>query len=371
VKINVTYIISDIHKAIAFEWIVEKIDKDKVNLSFILINCEPSYLLTYLLEKKMPVYSVNCENKKNIPFAIYKCCFLLNKLKPKVVHCHLFLANLIGLTAAKIMGIKHRVYTRHHSDYHHIYYPKTVKWDKYCNILSTQIISISDIVSYILINKEGVPEKKIVKISHGFDLKAFTSIDNEEVSALRSVYNPANKYPVIGVISRFVDWKGIQYIIPAYNKLLKHYPDSLLLLFNASGGYEKEVNGLLEKLPEDSFKKVVFENNITSLYRLFDMFVHVPISSSVEAFGQIYVESMLSEVVLIATKSGVGNEIMVNRNNCMEVPYENSNVIYESMIEVLQDKELSKKIRANAKLAALDKFSIERMILLLEKLYLQ
>ena len=40
---------------------------------------------------------------------------LLLKIKPHTVHTHLFDANLSGLMAAKLLGIKKRIYTRHHS----------------------------------------------------------------------------------------------------------------------------------------------------------------------------------------------------------------------------------------------------------------
>ncbi len=370
-KTNVTYIISDINKAIAFEWVVERIDRDKINLSFILINSEPSYLLEYLKEANIPVYSIRCKGKKNMPFAIFKCCRILRKLKTNVVHCHLFTANMIGLTSATLIGIKSRIYTRHHSDYHHIYYPGSVKWDKYCNSIATQIVSISDNVTDILVNHEKVPIKKINKILHGFDVASFININKEEIAVLGAKYNSAKKHPVIGVISRFVDWKGIQYIIPAFQKLVTQYPNALLLLFNAKGGYEKEIDILLEKIPNDSFKKIEFENNVTSLYRIFDLFIHVPINESVEAFGQTYIECMLSEIPLIATKSGIGNEIMINNDNCLEVPYKNSDEIYERMREILQNSQLSEKLTANAKQTVAEKFTIEKMVFALEKLYLQ
>ena len=370
-KTNVTYIISDINKAIAFEWIVEYIDRDKINLSFILINSEPSYLVDYLKKANIPVYSILCKSKKNIPFAILKCCWALIKFKTDVVHCHLFMANMIGLTSAKIMCVKLRFYTRHHSDYHHIYYPNAIKWDKYCNNIATQIISISDNVTSILVNAENVPKNKIVKISHGFDVASFININNEKVFDLETKYNSTKKYPVIGVISRFVESKGIQYIIPAFQKLLVHYPNALLLLFNAKGGYEKEINKLLEKIPEDSFKKIEFENNVTCLYRIFNLFIHVPINETAEAFGQTYIECMLSEIPLIATKSGVGSEIMVNNNNCMEVPYKNSEEIYKMMLKIIQNSKLSNKLTATAKRTVVEKFTIEKMVFALEKLYLQ
>ena len=40
--------------------------------------------------------------------------FFLLKWKPKIVHCHLRKASLIGLIGSYILRIKKRIYTRHH-----------------------------------------------------------------------------------------------------------------------------------------------------------------------------------------------------------------------------------------------------------------
>jgi len=368
---RVTYIISNIDKATSFEWIVAHINKEKINLSFILINGEKSFLKNYLQQSGISVYDIACKKNQKIPFAIFKCFWILKKIKPDVVHCHLFLANIIGLTGAKLKGIKSRIYTRHHSDYHHTYFPKSVKWDKYCNFMATKIISISDVVSNILMQKENVIPNKIAKIPHGFDVCKFIGTDDNQIQILKEKYNPQSKIPVIGVISRFTHWKGVQYIIPAYKKLLEKYPDALILLFNAKGDYVKEIDVLLNELPEKSFQKISFENDIVNLYKIFDVFVHTPMSKNAEAFGQTYIECMLSGTPLIATKSGIGNEIMLNRFNCLEVQHQSEEAIYEALIMLLENEALKRELIKNAKHSVEEKFSLNKMIDNLEQLYLQ
>ena len=369
-KKNITYIVSDVDKAIAFEWIVQYLDLEKINLSFILINSSGSELYHFLKKNNIPVYTINCPSKIKMLSAVLTCRRMLKKTKAEVVHCHLLTANLVGLTAAKTLGIKQRIYTRHHSDYHHLYHKKAVKLDKYCNRLATRIVSISEIVTKVLVELEHVPEEKIVKIWHGFDTGRFLNYDSGKVADLKEKYNPLNKAPVIGIISRATHWKGIQYTIPAYKKVLEKYPDALLLMFNPVGNYEAEINELLKEIPDQSYLKVFFEKDITNLYRIFDMFVHVPISESVEAFGQTYIECMLSGVPLIATRSGIGNDIMIGGVNCLGVPFKNSTAIFQAIDSLMKDPELRARISKNALKTVVDKFSVQKMIDSLEKLYL-
>lgn len=369
--VKIVYIISNINKAIAFEWIAEELNKTKFELNFVLLNPKESYLEEYLNKLNINVKRINYNSKRDIPLSILRIIYFLLLNKPSVVHTHLFDASFIGLMAAKLCGIKKRIYTRHYSTYHHDFFPNAVKWDKLNNKFATRIIAISEVVKDVLISKEGVATEKISLVYHGFKLNKFSESNNYVIEKLKSKYNPTNKRPVIGVISRFTELKGIQYTILAFSKLLNQYPDALLLLFNASGDYEKEINKLLSKLPKETYLKVVFENEITSIYHLFDVFIHVPINDTIEAFGQTYIESMASGIPIIATKSGIGNEILINNDNSIVVPYKNSEAIYKAIVLLINDSALKNKITNNAKNTVAQKFEIHVMIEKLESIYLQ
>jgi glycosyltransferase involved in cell wall biosynthesis len=370
-KKKITYIVSNIYKAIAFEWICEQLDKTKFEISFILLNNGISYFEEYLFRSKIKVFRIDYKSKNDLPLTLLKLILFLKKNKTEIVHTHLFDATFSGLIAAKLCCIKKRIYTRHYSSYHHQYFPKAVKWDKLNNNLATDIIAISEVVKDVLVKREDVDPKKISLIYHGFKLNGFFEKDLKKIEFLNQTYNPTNKRPVIGVISRFTELKGVQYIIPAFKKLLKDNPNALLLLFNASGDYEKELDKLLVELPLTSFKKICFENEIMSLYHLFDVFIHVPIDSNIEAFGQTYIECMASGVPLIATKSGIANEILINKDNSILVDYKNSQEIYNALDLILNNKSVSDAITKNALNIVKQKFELESMIKQLEALYLQ
>ncbi len=370
-KQKITYIISNVSKAIAFEWIADRIDRARIELQFILLNPGPSYLEEYLHSKGFRVDRILYTGKKQMPLAILKCSRILKKTKPDIVHCHLIDANMVGLTAAKLCGIKQRLYTRHHATFHHEYFPHAVKWDRYCNKLATHIIAISENVRQVLMQQEQVPAQKITTIYHGFDLASFRQIDPEKIRTLGAAYNPGSRSPVIGVISRFIELKGVQYIIPAFQRLLLDYPNALLLLFNAKGDYETTLNAMLKALPEESYKKIPFENDIVSLYHLFDVFVHVPVNAKIEAFGQTYIECLASGVPLIATKSGIGTEILQHKQNSWIVDYRDANEIYEALKGLLADQNLKNQMIDQGFRTVQENFAIETMIKKLESLYLQ
>lgn len=103
---KITYIISDIDKALAFEWIAEELNRNKFPISFVLLNPGASALENFLKEKNIPVTAIVCRGKKDWPSALIKTIRALKQQRPDAVHCHLLQANIIGLLAAKMVGIK-------------------------------------------------------------------------------------------------------------------------------------------------------------------------------------------------------------------------------------------------------------------------
>ena len=365
---KVAYIISNLEYAIAFEWIAKEIGDTEIELSFIFLNPQLPQLASIVQSHGAKIHFVHYNGKISIPIAILSVWKILKQINPDIIHCHMLDASVVGLLSGKMAGVKKRIYTRHHSSFHHVYFPKAVWIDKVCNFLSTNIVAISRTVEEILL-KEDVDKNKIKLIYHGFELDIFQNINHNQIRVLNEKYNSHHKYPVIGVISRWTEWKGIQFIIPAFKKLLQEYPDAKLLLFNAKGDYVFTINSLLSQLPSNSFMTIEFESDIKTLYHVFDIFIHTPIDSHSEAFGQTYVESLASGIPSVFSLSGIANEFIVNRQNALVVPYQNSDAIFNAITELLDNKKLSHEIVENGKKDVVKLFQLKEMINKLKDLY--
>lgn len=367
-KTKVVYIISFIDKALSFEWIAEHIDSNRFILRFILLNPGDSSLEQFLSSQGIECHRINYSGKKDFVKAFLQTLRLLLKIKPEVVHTHLFDANLIGLSAAFVAGVKRRIHTRHNSTIHHEYFPKAVKYDKWANTLSTNIIAITKNVEEILIELEGVKREKIIIIHHGFDFST-AKVNKIRAQAIREKYDLSEDKYYVGVVSRFIHWKGLQHIIPAFKKFHEQHPNAMLVLANAHGPYEDEVKNLLKSLKPKSFVTINFEPDIFALFNLFNVFVHVPINERAEAFGQVYIEAMACEIPMIITKSGIAREIMEDNKNSLIVPFEDSSAILSSLLTLYADPSIGDRIVKNGKKIALEGFGIKRMIHALETLY--
>jgi len=223
-------------------------------------------------------------------------------------------------------------------------------------------------VQHVLVDNEKVSPDKIHLVHHGFDLVAFEHIEEDRIKAIHQNYNPNKKRPVIGVIARWIEWKGIQYIIPAFKKLLIDYPGALLVLANANGPYKKEIEELLNGLPENSYQIIQFENDLFALYQLFDVYVHTPINYHIEAFGQTYVEALASGIPSIFTPSGVASEFIEHEKNALVIPFKDSDATYHSITRILVENSFREELIQNG-IASANMFSLNIMIDKLKKLY--
>ena len=175
--------------------------------------------------------------------------------------------------------------------------------------------------------------------------------------------------PIIGVISRYVKFKGVQYIIPAFKKIRFEFPEAHLVLANAQGDYTAEIRSILKQLPEGSYTEIQFEDDLAALYKVFDVFVHVPIDAQAEAFGQTYVEALAAEIPSIFTLSGVAREFIKDKENALVVNFKDDEGIFWGIKTLLVDEKKRCGIVKNGFDSLTSKFDLRIMIDKLVEIY--
>jgi len=365
-KRKLIYVVSDIEKSLAFEWIANHF-QSRFDLFFLLIGRSNTPLIFYL--KKLQIRYALIDTSSSTIKKWWKVFSLIRRERPDIVHAHLWQAMLLGLSTSWILGIKRRIFTRHHAAIHHYLYPSGLKWDKLCNWLATDIVAISESVKDILIQWEQANPEKTWLIHHGFDLSYFQQVDLENVSKLKLKLGlDDEKKPVVGIIARYTEWKGIQFTIKAFGKIRDKFPNAYLLLANADGDYSLEIKECLAQLPDSCYKEIIFENDLASLYKLFDVFVHVPTDRYAEAFGQTYVEALAAGIPSVFTLSGVAHEFVQDEVNAIVVNFKNVEEIASALSRILEDTMLRDKLAREGK-SAVKKFELNGMLNKLEKLY--
>lgn len=366
-KQKLCYVIADVDNSRIMETTVKYTDGKKYDVTTIFL---ASKIPTSYLNLKNAGYNViyrEFHGKKELPAMIWKLYKLFGELKPDIVHTNLFHDKIPGLIAAKLQGVKQRIQWRHHSTESYST-RRGVFYDKFSNLLSTHIVASTSVVARVLLEMEKVSPDKVTIVNYGFD----TEVCDEALQSstnLKEKYNLLESYPIIGVISRHTEEKGIQYTIAAFRKLLAKHPKAHLILANPFGSYRPEIEKLLTEIDSSNYTIVEIEKQIFELYKCFDIFVHVPVNSSYEAFGQVYIESLAMRVPSIFTLSGIANDFVQNEFNALVVPYRDSETIFEAMERFLQHTALREKIVEQGRKSIEDLFHPSKTAQGLDKIY--
>jgi glycosyltransferase involved in cell wall biosynthesis len=294
----------------------------------------------------------------NKPIDIFKAIWNLLKSmkfsKSKVMIAHGFYASLAAVTAGKLRFLKKVVTVRHHGRGHYEN-PVLNALDRYISQHSYRLFAISELTRNLFL-AEGVPERKIYQLPNAIDVSRFSSHSKKSRKEFLNQFGFNESHFVIGVLSRFVDSKGINYTLEAFSRLLELAPHARLILANAHGTNEL-LDNLIQSTGEKFIVKIKDIGEVEDFYKSLDVFVHTPISFDAEPSGLVYLESLASGVNTIFTKSGVALELDGLENYSWIVDFENS-VEIENAIKSIMHGEAKDKITAEY----LSRFTIQAYV---------
>lgn len=386
-KIKVTYIFTHPIRWVPFELDALYIDKTKFEIDYIILN-ENDPMIDFLKSQNIPYTTTNFSDYSDTPEAVKFVYEHLIQNKTDIVHTHWIAGSFVGMQAAYYAKVPVRIFTREHpSIKYYTRHPLSrhrLIWD-----CSTNAIAVMKKSKELMI-EDGIPEEKITLIPTGFDIQEYENVSSDRVERLRAKYLGNHSGPVIGVAARYVRWKGVEYIIEAYKKVLETYPNMLLVLSgtgvdqaeleekmrNASKEdivapqYEDilAITQKLSQLPSNRYVEIPFESDLHALFKLFDVFVHAPIDNFNETFGQVYVDAALSKVPSVITFAGSAADFAVHQENAWIVDYQNSEQIAVGILTLLGDASLRQKLANNAFLSA-KQYDIKNHIQQLEDFY--
>jgi len=393
-RIKVTFVFTHHIRWVPFELAATHLDERQFDIDYVILG-ESDPMIDFLKANHIRCISTSFGDYGNTPEAVKYVYDHLIKNETDIVQTRWFAGSLVGMQAAYYAKVPVRIFHREHPPLRYYNRHPVSKhqliWDCATHLIAVTHKSKAGMV------EDGIPAEKITVIPTGFNIHEFLAIQPANVEALKQKYLVSKEVqmrgPIIGVAARYVKWKGVEYVIRAFKEVLAEHPQALLLLCGSHidrsqlmkqiGSASKNdivapqyddvlsVYNCLSELPDHSYVEIPFEEDLYSLFKLFDVFVHVPIDSIQETFGQVYVESMLAQVPSVITLSGSALDHAIHRENAWVVDYMNNDQIADGILTLLADHDLREKITANAFACAKDRYSIERLTRKLEDFYIQ
>jgi glycosyltransferase involved in cell wall biosynthesis len=306
---------------------------------------------------QLPLY----RNKRDIRF-LMMLLGTLARLKPDIIHSHIFILNLFASLAGRIRGIP--VISTFHSNHNLETLGERIAL-KIIYHFSKSIVNVSQhqVKHFAFPLNSG----KVKVIRNGVRVVPRSDFNEAELSRFRREdLGIISDDQIITYVGNFRSVKGHIFLLQAMQMVLKEWADAQLLL--VGDGYlkneiEKMSNqyGIREKVHFLGFRK-----DVMRLLAVSDMFA----SPSLDETTSIAIlEAMSMGVPIVATDVG-GNSELLDDHTGLLVPAMNPRALAEGILFLLVNKDLGLRLGRNAMDRVKENFGSEFMAKEYENLYL-
>jgi glycosyltransferase involved in cell wall biosynthesis len=227
---------------------------------------------------------------------------------------------------------------------------------------TSRVIAVSRAVAESLVSQSVFEAEKIVTIQNGIDVQRF---------AHANVEHDSNHQPRVGMVGHIAPIKGQEDFVRAA-AIAGEYRDDIEFVIAGedkthSGENRRALETLISELKmEQRITTIGWTDDIASFLRTLDVYVS-PARS--EPFGLSIVEAMAAGVPVIATASEGAREIIDDNETGRLVPIGESEAIAGTILDLLEHESERERLAENARVAARERFSLERMVEQTETLY--
>ena len=251
------------------------------------------------------------------PITLFKILRILKRTNPNVVITSLYQSDILGILAAKLMGISNRIFIQH--DVVSLsWLQKSVK-KIICTRWATKVIAVSNPVKEYITKEFKIPSTRIVVINNGIDTEL-----------LKEGKRMMSGQPVIGMVGRLESVKGPDVLLKALNILKKkHNIEPAVVL----GGGGSMYSSLESYAHEHQLRKVNFLGPVAHPLEVLKQVDVLVIPSLSEGFGLVALEGLVAGKAVIASDFPALRELIHHKKNGLLFPvgdYERlANIIYE------------------------------------------
>jgi glycosyltransferase involved in cell wall biosynthesis len=296
--------------------------------------------------------------------SLYNMVILFKKEKPDIVHTHTPKAGLIGMLAACITRVPHRLHTVAGLPLMESTGVKRkvllfVEWLTYKSATHVYLNS-QGLKEFILLNKLAKSNK--VKVlgngsSNGIDTNHFMRTDEvlKDSEYIRIKYNINKEDFIFIFVGRIVQDKGINELLHAFDKLSKETTNIKLLLV---GPFEEALNPISENSKvilnnNQNIIEVGFQNDVRPFFALSDCLVF---PSYREGFPNVVIQAGAMGLPSIVSNINGCNEIVEDGINGLIVSPKDEDVLYDAMNKVFKDDELRVLLSKDARRLIVDRY---------------
>ncbi|KAB1155842.1 glycosyltransferase family 4 protein [Flavobacterium luteum] len=310
--------------------------------------------------QEVPVFHLEMTRKitpiKDI-IAVIKLFLFLKKTKPLIVHSHTPKAGIVGMLAAKLAGVPHRLHTVAGLPLLEVTGLKRKLLnvvEKFTYACANKVYPNSFGLRDIIIENNFCEPEKLKVLANGSSNGIDTSYFNSELFSVNQNLNLKNElgiHPddfVFVFVGRLVRDKGINEMVLAFELLQKENAKIKLLLV---GDYENDLDPLSSTTvnsinTNNSILAVGFKNDVRPYFAIANTLVF---PSYREGFPNVVMQAGAMNLPCIVSNINGCNEIIIEKENGFIIPVKNDLAIFEAMKKILSNTLLTTKMKTNSR----------------------
>lgn len=213
--------------------------------------------------------------------------------------------------------------------------------------------------------------QKVEVIYNALDIEQFRAstqcIDFREELAIN------NKTFILGLVSRINLEKGHHVLIKALSRVVKSYPDVLLLIIggtsvDSSETYLERLKALVGELQLKSKVKFIgYVSQVVRVYQAIDLLVLPALWE--EPFGRCFIEAMAMGKPVVASRVGGVPEVVIDKVTGLLVPPNAPDSLADAILKLIHDRKLAQSMGEKGRERVQQKFSIEGHMAAIEAVY--
>jgi sugar transferase (PEP-CTERM/EpsH1 system associated) len=282
---------------------------------------------------------------------------LLRRLRPDVVHSRNWAA-FDAVVAARFAGVPTVVHSEHGRE---ITDPegRNGRRNRIRRVLSplvTRFVAVSRDLEGWLVNRVGIPRRKVLTIQNGVDVDRFTPDSRDKA---RRALGVSPDTVVIGTVGRLDPVKDQVSLIEAFAPLARQHPNLVAVLVG-DGPHRGVVADRVSNLGiSDRVRLLGRRMDVPVLLAGFDVFV---LPSIAEGMSNTVLEAMAAGVPVVATRVGGSPEMVEDGVTGLLVPVGARRELADALGVYAADSHLRALHGKAGRARAVEQFSLGRMI---------
>jgi glycosyltransferase involved in cell wall biosynthesis len=233
-----------------------------------------------------------------------------------------------------------------------------------------RVIAVSNAVARELRNSRITNDDRIAVVHNGINVERFALTTFDRAKFLGTLGLPADCL-LVGSIGELRTLKRHDDFIRAAARIAPHFPQMHFVLAgidtSPTGEVRKQLDQLVSELNlADRFHFLGWFDEAEKLLRAMDVFVS---ASETESFGLAIAEAMAAGSAVVATETEGAREVVEDQKTGLLVPIGNVEQIAEAIARLLTDEDQRSALGQRARAAVAEKFSLQRMVDEIERIY--